>query len=978
MPTPGTPPSAIWNGAVDQPLVQDANYRLTSTDRAYIDSQIRGTQALALQAKTGASYFSITQSVTAGGTIASAATAGAGTIVLTGTPSAAFTYTLPAGPGQYQIVNNSTQTATVQIGASSTTVAAGKNVLVSTDGTTIYVVSGTGATQVTTALSNGLNSNVVVGGQTSVRFGSYTGPVILGGILSSAQSGGTPLDISFTVSGQPVTIRNLDASSTSANRIVTGTGGDVFLPLGQTSQCRLLYDATLGHYILQANGVHQVREYNVLDWGFDATGTNANDTAIAALAASITASLGSAATAAGGTARIFFPYGTYLFANTWPTFPFGTIFEGSGSDAQTTLSYTGTGTFISAPNYSEFKYLLIEATGTLNNAAPSLANIIQVLSSGIGGTYEVETAIPHNYVNGDLVGIYGTGTTADCDPALPWTIANVTANTFTLTGSTYASGYIVTTHTVNAASNAVGGPFNPIVVGTTTAHGLLNGQLCWINGVLGNTAANGLMRVYGNAPGDTTTFPIAINLVNNVQGGNGAYASGGTVYSGGCCLLYSRVALIGISVQESNGSSVRLKNVDIWNFKYSVSWDGAELCSADDFQFGSSGASVGYTSDQQNNDGVHSSAAVRVGGFVTITPGVANDNYLDRGNIFAHYAGVYHHDGYGHYVTRCNFENRVVAIISNSNIVEYKNCTNDGSDDQVGLFQFIGPYGEGLNGGPLTVRDSGFTNTYGPCVYLEPGHTLLGLILDNVTFDSTFPAIGGGGTVQPLSVIGFQNSYNGPIGTIASLPNNVGSQTVHTGGTTVNHTVQSAGALDVGYYPLAGTSPAAWPAILVRDPLSGTVFYQKSWTPLSGFGEYYGVATDVTDISNSLQVVVARRANSIAWDSLAPSGTDTGIGLTPLPSNVYTAGSILMQVSALDTATGNMARWSVRRLFSGSGSVASLGQVVEAETFDAIGLTPPIMVLSGVAGAQNISASIYGGAHACYFNVVFDLDGLGQ
>ena len=91
---------------------------------------------------------------------------------------------------------------------------------------TVNITAGGGASQTTTALSNGLNSNVAIGGQSSVRFGGYTASVILGGITSSpVPSAGQVVDLLFTVSGQPATIRNLDASSTSTSQILTGTGG---------------------------------------------------------------------------------------------------------------------------------------------------------------------------------------------------------------------------------------------------------------------------------------------------------------------------------------------------------------------------------------------------------------------------------------------------------------------------------------------------------------------------------------------------------------------------------------------------------------------------------------------------------------------------------------------------------------------------------------------------------------------------------
>lgn len=44
------PPSKIWNNEVDPPISQDANFQDSTQYRAYVDSQIRGTQTLALQA----------------------------------------------------------------------------------------------------------------------------------------------------------------------------------------------------------------------------------------------------------------------------------------------------------------------------------------------------------------------------------------------------------------------------------------------------------------------------------------------------------------------------------------------------------------------------------------------------------------------------------------------------------------------------------------------------------------------------------------------------------------------------------------------------------------------------------------------------------------------------------------------------------------------------------------------------------------
>ena len=138
MSTPGIAPSAIWSRMVDDPIVQNATYRFNKADRAYIDSQILGLETLLLELVGGQLYFAVSQNVSAGGTIAATFPAGIGIVTLTGSPSGAYTLTLPAGQGQYTVVNTTGQTATVQIGSSTLQVLSGANSIVSTDGTTLY------------------------------------------------------------------------------------------------------------------------------------------------------------------------------------------------------------------------------------------------------------------------------------------------------------------------------------------------------------------------------------------------------------------------------------------------------------------------------------------------------------------------------------------------------------------------------------------------------------------------------------------------------------------------------------------------------------------------------------------------------------------------------------------------------------------------------------------------------------------------
>ncbi len=70
---------------------------------------------------------------------------------------------------------------------------------------------------------------------------------------------------------------------------------------------------------------------------------------------------------------------------------------------------------------------------------------------------------------------------------------------------------------VSGATNAT-----PIVITTSTAHGLTTGDEVVISGVVGNTAANGLWKITVLT---TTTFEL------DGSTGNGAYTSGGWVVS---------------------------------------------------------------------------------------------------------------------------------------------------------------------------------------------------------------------------------------------------------------------------------------------------------------------------------------------------------------------------------------------------------------------------------------------------------------
>lgn len=116
--------------------------------------------------------------------------------------------------------------------------------------------------------------------------------------------------------------------------------------------------------------------------------------------------------------------------------------------------------------------------------------------------------------------------------ALPTPIVLANPITRALVQGSAAIGTVTVT-VANAAGAVSGTPFpitgatnaSPIQITTAAAHGLSNGALVTIQGVLGNTAANGVNWTIGGASGSVFTLTGST--------GNGAYtANSGTVYTG--------------------------------------------------------------------------------------------------------------------------------------------------------------------------------------------------------------------------------------------------------------------------------------------------------------------------------------------------------------------------------------------------------------------------------------------------------------
>jgi hypothetical protein len=898
---------------------------------------------------------------------------------------------------------------------------------------------GAAASQGTISLVNGLNSNVATTGSSSVRFSGYTGPVILGGIAPpSTPTGGQVFTLTFLVANQPVTIRNADAASTSANQILTGTGQDVFLPLGAKVQCQLTWDATLNMYQLTSSGVQQQREFNVLNWGFDPTGTNANDTAMTALAAAVTAALGSAATAAGGTAKVFFPRGTYLFANAVTGFPNQVTFEGVDGNGTagigSTLVFTGSGIFWGTNNVQgqHFKHLAFVATAAASTSYPAQANIITVATNAT--PIEITTATPHGYVTGDLVGIYGvTGNTAaNCYPGNPWTITVIDSTHYTLNGSVGNGSYTPTTLTVSGATNAAGGNASPILITTTTPAGLNYGSLCYIASVGGNTTANGLMRVCptGTGTGPTTTlsgtvtatqnstaltftssqtlpagavlnfggttsytlasamvattagvmsvkyqgataagltatvtgpgsrvFPICTSMVNagGIQPGGGVYTSGGTVTTGGVCVLYSRIPLVGLSLQGLNASWCSVDSCTFYGFKYGISCDGLESGWISNCKFLEYGPGLGYSSDMPNNDSWHSAAGIRLGSFTIFGDGfgITNVVAIDTCSFYNTYCGTMHQDGVGHYVTRCLYEQSVVAILGECGTVAFDKLQNDGSADTVGLIQQRTEPGLATITTGLAVRDSLLSGLTAPLVSVPDN--MSGLHIKNVASNTTLPTVisTGGGLISPVSVVGVTSNYNPLVsnGVTAVYPNQ-GVPAPGQSGTAVNHLYPPEAAIDVAYAPI---TTQATSGLRVRSPQDGLVFHDKAWTSASTDegGTFQGYDQV---ISNNSGAMGALNQKALAYATVAAGSGSVAVGGLAVPGGQICSGILTVVVCCVEAQGAFLqSNWMFRYQYVNSDSGVFLGRLIESEVYDAIGIgTAPVVSLT-TGGALSVA-----------------------
>ncbi len=183
----------------------------------------------------------------------------------------------------------------------------------------------------------------------------------------------------------------------------------------------------------------------------------------------------------------------------------------TGVTGNTNANGTFTITVLSADTFS-----LNGSTGNASFTGGGLWALTGNVTAATNAAPIVITSNAHGLKTGQIVTVAGaTGNTAANGT---FTVTVLTANTFSLNGSTgngaYAGG---ATWTVNYTPTSVSNT-SPIVI-TSTSHGLKTGDAVVVSGVTGNTAANGTF---------TVTVVDADRFILNGSTGNGNYVSGGT------------------------------------------------------------------------------------------------------------------------------------------------------------------------------------------------------------------------------------------------------------------------------------------------------------------------------------------------------------------------------------------------------------------------------------------------------------------
>ena len=177
---------------------------------------------------------------------------------------------------------------------------------------------------------------------------------------------------------------------------------------------------------------------------------------------------------------------------------------------------TGTVTFTGPTGQSVTQYVTPDPSIPAQWPTPGVQPLPGWLDFLADSTFNVQRILAQA-CTGNLTFANTSGTPSSAYGPLNYHVADTNGFTYSNAASLTIAASTVIGTTITAATNA-----NPIQITTSTAHGLATGAVVFVAGVLGNTAANGFW--VANVTGANT-----FQLNNSI--GNGAYTSGGKVYT---------------------------------------------------------------------------------------------------------------------------------------------------------------------------------------------------------------------------------------------------------------------------------------------------------------------------------------------------------------------------------------------------------------------------------------------------------------
>lgn len=915
----------------------------------------------------------------------------------------------------------------------------------------LLTLSGGGGSGVTYTLDN-TSPALVAGDWVCLLSGSSSSLTITKALPTPLANAGVALGMviaSWSPGAVGVIVAIGGTATAAISGLSSGVAGDVFIDsTARSSRTQTNYR---GGYCDTAGKVtilpraHPLGEINVLKspWNFDNTGATDN---VAKLNTLLTY-LGTTPRL-----RLYFPAGDYLWNSTCGPFPAGIRIRGDGvaggltgddpgfagasaNRANYQVSGTrflcaGTGVGVQLGHDSAAPGVNVGGDGVFEDITvlgrhPSSAQLNCIIGASNTSPITITTNKPHGYSTGDQIIVRGVqgNTAANSAGWQPWTITVTGANTFTLDSAIpppNASGvrtpftssgngaFSMRTFSISNVQNGTDFPGAPLSVFTTTAHSLPFGARVMVSGVTSTTGGSGNLGTFVNngdsgTPGtdggewQSVPFPVDPNQFRLNRAGDpfnvathltgyGTYSSGGTVSYGGHCLRVNGINDIGIEVLGAVKHVIR--NCRIGGFKYGISFDGAEVCRAENIGFDASPldlfGQVAYK-DIDTEIGVDSAFAVRIGDQKFSLSGSTNHITIDGYNLNYGRAGFLHVGGVGHYISNGNTElSGALAVLAGAQNVVYENVLGEGTE--VGSFLVIAP---GAGGGvtQMTIRD---ITPYGlgPFIwgYHAEGIGTIGTLtlhgIDFTAYPHTFAPIHGATYFTHVRDYGCSRPINGSyIGALTDAETQEQSVII---GESIGSNTAAQGALDVRLRKQGLPSAQFRASTDVYKTLGSSNGYPNGSATVDA--RDWNVL--LRNRSHNTGLIASQQAEHCGWVYLLGSGAAAHYVKCPIESEHQFDGivRITMNVVALreDALSGTTpcAEWRIRQFakWSSHSTLTLLGTPTTEVANDLdTGFTAPTIAVDTGGPVNQVCANLtpYTG-HTTEWCVIFTLDYVGH